>query len=195
MLSWIIQQDFRFSDYLRRHCFSERTERFFKFYTRLGDGYIWLLIFFYLLCIWLLIFFYLLWTRGTAVMFSGISGILWQALASIGVSLALYWLIKLKVKRKRPFAVIESVEPGVPPLDLYSFPSGHTMNNIAVGFTVFHCVPEVGWIIILMSLSWGFLRIYFGVHWLSDVIGGFVLGFLSFLIAHLIWVQLIPRFG
>jgi undecaprenyl-diphosphatase len=183
MLSWIIQLDLRFSDYLHRHRFSAHTEQFFKFYTRLGDGYI-----------WLLIFLYLLWTRGVAEMFSGISGILWQALASTGVSLALYWLIKLKVKRKRPFAVIESVEAGVPPLDLYSFPSGHTMNNLAAGFTVFYCVPSVGWIILLMALSWGFLRIYFGVHWLSDVVGGFILGFFSFLIAHFIWVQLIPWF-
>lgn len=177
MLSWIIQQDLNLLKYVQQHRFSLRVERIFKFYTRLGDGYI-----------WALIFIYLLWGNGIAEMFNGVSGLLWQALASAAVSLALYWIIKLKVRRPRPFSVMKGVEAEIPPLDVYSFPSGHTMNNIAVGFTLFYHVPEIGWIMIIMPITWGFLRIYFGVHWLSDIIGGLIFGFLSFLIAHLLWI-------
>jgi undecaprenyl-diphosphatase len=36
------------------------------------------------------------------------------------------------------------------------------------------------------------LRVYFGVHWLTDIICGFLLGVLSFAIANVIWVLCSP---
>ena len=35
--------------------------------------------------------------------------------------------------------------------------------------------PALGGAIALLALSWGILRVYFGVHYLSDVVGGAVL--------------------
>jgi undecaprenyl-diphosphatase len=32
------------------------------------------------------------------------------------------------------------------------------------------------------------LRVYFGVHWLSDIVCGFLLGILSFVLGHALWI-------
>jgi undecaprenyl-diphosphatase len=105
----------------------------------------------------------------------------------IFLSLAIYWVVKLSVRRKRPFDLLKEVSADVPPLDKYSFPSGHTMNNLAVGFTVFAEIPSIGWIMLLMPITWGLLRVYYGVHWLSDIIAGIFLGFLSFWLGQIIF--------
>jgi len=164
--------DLRFFHFWRRHSFSAKTDRFLRFYTRLGDGYVWALV------VMLIYFFY-----GKTVLFDLIE----RAIPAVLLSLAFYWLIKLSVRRKRPFDLLNNVRAEVPPLDKYSFPSGHTMNNLAAGFTVFAEIQSVGWIMIVMPLTWGLLRVYYGVHWLSDVIGGLCLGFLSFWLGRIIF--------
>ncbi len=75
---------------------------------------------------------------------------------------------------------------------LFSFPSGHTTLAVALyGFIVFSlCYGEVDWnkkvnrifaggiIIFFISLS----RLYLGVHYLSDVLGGYALGLICLLL-------------
>jgi len=40
---------------------------------------------------------------------------------------------------------------------------------------------------LLLPVTWGLLRIYFGVHWASDIVAGIFLGGISFLIGHFLW--------
>lgn len=172
MFIWITQLDERVTRYWLAHRFSKRIDSLFRFYTRMGDGYIWSLVIAYVLI------------RYGGVFFSKI---VIQVLISLLVCLTLYWVIKLCIHRRRPFDVIDEVKSLIAPLDKYSFPSGHTMNNLAIAATVCAFAPEVGSIMIFFPLTWGLLRVYFGVHWLSDVIGGFCLGILSFFIADKLW--------
>ena len=158
--------------YFLAHRFSACTDKWLRRYVRLGDGYIWALVVLYVIVHYGLPFFL---------------SIVVRVLISIAICLALYWLMKLTVKRRRPFDCISEVRALVPPLDKYSFPSGHTMNNLAIAATVCAFAPEAGCIMILLPLTWGLLRVYFGVHWISDVIGGFFLGILSFVIATVLW--------
>ncbi|MCF0224030.1 MAG: phosphatase PAP2 family protein [Fibrobacter sp.] len=157
-----------------RH-FSEKTKRLLRSYVRLGDGYVWIIFA-------VILFIHIGWRAFIPVAL--------EAGIAAGVALGLYEIIKLNVKRPRPFVVLKSIKPQVPPMDKYSFPSGHTMNNLAVAVTVTVAAPYYGWVMMLFPLSWGLLRVYFGVHWLTDIIFGFLFGVLSFLIAHLIWLPI-----
>jgi len=165
MKDFVTDFDVRFFRFWRRHSFSSKTDAFLRFYTRLGDGYVWVLV------VGFIYFFF-----GKDALFSLIE----QVIPAVLTSLAFYWILKLSLRRKRPFNLLSDVSAEVPPLDKYSFPSGHTMNNLAVGFTILAEIPQIGWIVVLMPITWGLLRVYYGVHWLSDIIGGILLGFLSF---------------
>ena len=109
--------DNRVSVYWTNRHFSAKTTKFLKFYVRLGDGYI-----------WALFIAFLIWRTS----WQSFLPILWQALVSLAMSLLIYEGVKLSTKRPRPFAANPQIKAEVPPLDKYSFPSGHTMNNLAV---------------------------------------------------------------
>lgn len=170
--------DERFSRYLYTHRLSAKSDALLRIYTRLGDGYVWALI--------VILIFAIYGPKFLAI-------VLLQVFPSLAVSLGLYWLVKFSTKRRRPFDAIPEFKALVPPLDKYSFPSGHTMNNLAIATTVLVSVPVAGAVMMALPLTWGFLRVYFGVHWLSDVICGFLLGILSFLLGHWIWLLALPH--
>lgn len=105
----------------------------------------------------------------------------------VGVTL-INQVIKHIVRRPRP-NVLRLVEE-----DGYSFPSGHSMVSMAFYGIIIYLVYKnvtnkyLRWtLIILLSLlilSIGFSRIYVGVHYFTDVVGGFLLG-LAYLIIYI----------
>ena len=58
----------------------------------------------------------------------------------------------------------------------YSFPSGHAAFFAALAMVVFLYNRKAGWIYFSAALFIGFARIYTGVHWPLDVLGGLILG-------------------
>jgi undecaprenyl-diphosphatase len=57
-----------------------------------------------------------------------------------------------------------------------SFPSGHTATSFACATVLAFFVPRAAPAFYLLALAIGFSRIYVGVHWPLDVVGGIVLG-------------------
>ena len=136
--------------------------------VRSGDGWIWALI---ACALW----FYL--------PFPQLERVVMHCAIAFGISLAIYVPVKFIGRRVRPHEKGVPVKPQVPPLDKYSFPSGHTMNNLAVALTLASHFPALMGPAIAIPVLLGALRVFFGVHYLSDIIGGSALGALAFALA------------
>ena len=149
--------------------------RLLVIFVRVGDGWGWA-------AIAAILFALLPWMR-----FKGIVG---QAILAVAVSLPIYWSFKFAFRRPRPYVSVPGVSSRVPPLDKYSFPSGHTMNNLAVAMTLALNIPHLWPFAIAIPVSLGLLRILFGVHFLTDIAGGAFLGAVSALSAHWLFPRL-----
>ena len=93
-----------------------------------------------------------------------------------GVATLLYRRLKHWTKRPRPFAADARIQAWIPPLDEYSFPSGHTLH--AVSFSVVACAayPQLAWLLLPFTLSIALSRVVLGVHYPSDVLAATGIG-------------------
>lgn len=92
--------------------------------------------------------------------------------------------VKQLLGRLRPGNVAETLLAANEKIYHHSFPSGHTTIAFAVAFGLAMSWPGRGRPLVaaaslLLATGVGISRIYRGVHWPSDVIGGALLGFIG----------------
>ncbi|HSG25698.1 MAG TPA: phosphatase PAP2 family protein [Anaerolineales bacterium] len=94
-------------------------------------------------------------------------------------------LIKFTIKRRRPEGDMGKIYRKTDP---HSFPSGHAVRSLMLGVIALGIAP--GWLGLLL-IVWGpmvgIARVAIGVHYVSDVLAGWVLGLLFGLVA--IWAS------
>lgn len=109
------------------------------------------------------------------------------AVLAIAIATLIAFLIKPTVGELRPFLVLDHVNVLVHENGLYSFPSEHSSLSFAVAIVlgVNYKIKKVKLIYITLAIATiiGFSRIYVGVHYPVDVLGGIILGVLSGLVA------------
>lgn len=80
--------------------------------------------------------------------------------------------------RTRPVAEILLISPQGSP----SFPSGHTVSAFIIAFVFSYYFPKQRVLFITLASLTGFSRIYCGVHYPSDVLGGVLFAFITSLL-------------
>lgn len=88
--------------------------------------------------------------------------------------------LKNIIQRIRPYDVMESLNILIEAQHDFSFPSGHTACSFAAAWTIFRTAPRKYSIpALILAVLISFSRLYVGVHYPTDVLGGLLVGILA----------------
>ena len=96
--------------------------------------------------------------------------------AVVGATDALGTLLKGLVQRPRPCLTLPEAQKLLGCGGAFSFPSNHAANTAAAAAFFQMLYPRSGWLSWPLVFAIGLSRVYIGAHFLTDVIGGWVLG-------------------
>jgi undecaprenyl-diphosphatase len=128
--------------------------------TRAGDGWLW-----YLMGLLILLF-------GGDERFTAIAAAGSAAITGIGIFVSL----KKISGRKRPCEIEPHCWAHLLPPDQFSFPSGHTITAFAVAVALGAFYPYLLGFLLFCAVAIAISRILLGMHFLSDVAVGAVVG-------------------
>ncbi len=106
----------------------------------------------------------------------GLTCALQMGLTSL-VGLVIYKLLKEKLVRERPFIAHADIRCGCPPLDRYSFPSGHTLQAVLFTTIAVAWFPLLALLLVPFTILVALSRMVLGLHYPTDVVCGAAIGF------------------
>jgi len=119
----------------------------------------------------LLLLWYWLWYNWREAVIGG------AALASVvGVGDLLGGQLKQVVQRVRPCQALATVQQLTGCGGAFSFPSNHAVNTAAAAAFAQVLYPWTGWVTWPVVLLIGLSRVYVGAHYVTDVLGGWIIG-------------------
>lgn len=128
--------------------------------TRAGDGWLW-------------------YALGVAILFSG-ERERWRAVGAASLAalcgILVFRLLKRLTGRERPCAIEKHCWANLLPPDRFSFPSGHSITAFAIAVAVSHYYPDLRAGLLLCAASVAASRVMLGMHFLSDVLAGSMMG-------------------
>ena len=103
-----------------------------------------------------------------------------EALWSLGLALLAGEVMALLVLRVRPYLEVSSIISLIPPPLTSSFPSIHTAASMAMAAALYAGNKRLGQLGILIVIGVALGRMAAGVHYPSDILGGVLVGLVSF---------------
>ncbi|MEV5549358.1 phosphatase PAP2 family protein [Streptomyces sp. NPDC052309] len=113
--------------------------------------------------------------RGGEDAAPSVAALVWAPLAA-GVAVLVNVPIRGFVERPRPFKTHDGLEVLVEGKNDFSFVSDHATLVMAMAVALFVANRKFGVVAIVLAVLGGFCRVYMGVHYPTDVVGGFALG-------------------
>lgn len=133
---------------------------FFGAVSRLGDGVFW---------------YALMTVMALAGGWHGVQVAMQMVITGL-TALMLYRVLKRWTRRPRPFRTCPGVIAHIPPLDEFSFPSGHTLQAVAFTTVAVAHYPMLAPFLIGFAALVGASRVVLGLHYPSDVLAATVIG-------------------
>jgi undecaprenyl-diphosphatase len=152
--------EYRLCRHLNRGADPRSLRFLFRLASRLGDGLIW----YVLVGVLPLLYGHAAMRPAISMAITGITGLL------------IYKWLKHKLLRERPFIRHPGITLAMPPLDRYSFPSGHTLHAVAFTWQAVAFFPELAWGLIPLAGLIAASRVVLGLHYPSDVLAGGAIG-------------------
>lgn len=88
----------------------------------------------------------------------------------------IYAVMKRRAGRPRPFVHLKELRLCAPPLDEFSFPSGHTLHAVAFAIVAPAWFPMLGLLLVPFAVLTAVVRVVLGLHYPSDVLAGVAIG-------------------
>lgn len=97
-----------------------------------------------------------------------------MVLGTASVAWIVAHFLKDLIAHPRPSDIVTLIRPN----DAYSFPSGHASFMFALAFTMYHLDKKASWLLFALAVVTGIARVFAGVHYWYDILGGAILGYL-----------------
>lgn len=158
-------------EWIRNNVVTAWLTPFFKVVTYLGNyGIVWILLAVVLLCFK---------KHRKAGLAMGVALLLGFVLGE--------GILKNVIQRPRPFTLWPELQLLIPQPAGYSCPSGHTVSSFAAATSLFLYRKRWGIGALVLAVLIGFSRMYFTVHYLTDVLFGAALGLACALVVYKLW--------
>ena len=162
-MEWLLEMDGRLLLWLKEFFAHPVLDDGMIFISRLGNkGFVWIAI-------------------GVVFLLLGFQNKIWRKrglmvlLSLAGNFLACNVILKPLVNRTRPYVLLD-YDILIPPVGDASFPSGHTAASFAAATAIYAINRKWGIVAYIFAALMGFSRLYLGVHFPTDVLGGAVCG-------------------
>jgi undecaprenyl-diphosphatase len=148
--------------YLNQFSKHPNVRRYFVAVSRLGDGAIWVS-----LIVMIAIF-----------ADNGPQRALHLSILAL-LTLAIYSQLKRWSKRPRPIHLSPDLILSTPPLDQFSFPSGHTLHAVSLSIVACSYIPALAIFLLPLALSIAVSRVVLGLHYPTDVVAASILAVIA----------------